>query len=186
MATFNALIEDIDKKFFASVYNAVKTTGQEVIAELQQRGPSWTGRFSNSWELAEGNIAVSGNRAQGEPLAVLFPKAAPSLRKFTGNAEVVFRITNISPQPYKDLALDKIEGQFEHITPEPLTALGLSKYEEFTQGRSFSSRRGAAGTGGPGLSSRTAALDWYSDYLSGGYIPRIIKTQLSAIVYRAQ
>jgi hypothetical protein len=186
MAKFEALIEDIDKKFFTSVYNAVKVAGQEVVAELQQRGPSWTGRFSNSWELAEGNIAVSGNRAQGEPLAVIFPKAAPSIRKLKGNTEIVFRITNISPQPYKDLALDKIEGQFEHITPEPLTALGRSKYEEFNQGRSINSRRGAAGTGGPGRSSRTADLDWYKDYLSGGYIPRIIKTQLSAAVSRAQ
>lgn len=185
MAKFEALVTDIDKKFFASIYNEVKLIGQEVITELQQRGPSWTGKFSNSWELAEGNTAVSGNRAQGEPKAVVFPKQPPSIKNVAAT-DIVFRITNLSPQPYKDLALDKREGQFEHITPRPQTALGQSKYEEFSQGRSFQSLRGAAGTGGPGLSSRTAALDWYSDYVSGGYIPRIIKTHLSSIVYRAQ
>jgi hypothetical protein len=186
MARFDALIEDIDKQFFSSVYNAAKTISQEVIAELQQRGPSWTGQFSNSWELAEGNKAVSGNRAQGEPLAVIFPKAPPNFRKMSSAKELVFRITNITPQPLKDIALDKTEGTFQHITPLPQTALGRSKYEEFTQGRSFQSRRGDAGTGGVGLSSRTAAPDWYVDYLSGGYIPRIIKTHLSSIVYKTQ
>ncbi len=185
MAKFSALVEDIDKKFFASVYNAVKAVGQEVVADLQQRGPSWTGRFSNSWELAEGSVAVSGGGAQGEPAAVVFPKATPSLKKFSTNAEIVFRITNTTPQPSKDIALDKAEGTFRHITPKPLTALGRSKYEEFTQGRAPNSLRGAAGTAGPGKSSRTAALNWYSDYLSGGYIPRIIKTQLSAVVSRS-
>ena len=186
MAKFEALIEDLDKKFFASVYNAAKAASQEIVADLQQRGPSWTGRFSNSWELAEGDIAVSGNRSQGEPLAVILQKAPPNLQKLRATTEIVFRITNLTPQPTKNIALDKIEGTFIHITALPETALGRTKYENFTQGRAAQTKRGAAGTGGPGLSSRTAALDWYSDYLNGGYIPRIIKTRLSATIRRTQ
>jgi hypothetical protein len=186
MAKFEALIDDLDKKFFASVYNAARLASQEIVADLQQRGPSWTGRFSNSWELAEGNTAVSGNKAQGEPIAVILQKTPPSLKKVGATTDIVFRITNLTPQPLKDIALDKVEGTFKHITPLPTTALGRAKYEEFAQGRAAQSRRGDTGTGGAGLSSRTAALDWYSDYLGGGYIQRIIKTRLNAVVNRVQ
>jgi hypothetical protein len=182
MATFEALIQDLDTKVYAAVYNAAKQATQSVVADLQQAGPSWSGKFSNSWEIKEGNVSVSGNGVPGEPVAVIFPGLSRSTRKAQRTDVIVFKITNTSP--YKDLAMDKVEGSFTRPTKLPQTSLGRSKFDEILQGRTSSSQRGNIGGGSAGVSSRTANLDWYSDYVSSGRIERIIKTQLSSLVRR--
>jgi len=182
MATFEALIQDLETKFYTSVYNAAKQASQAVVADLQQAGPSWSGKFSNSWEIEEGGTSVSGNSVPGEPVAVIFPGLPKSTRKAQSTDIIVFKITNTSS--YKDLAMDKVEGSFTRPTKLPQTSLGRSKFDEVLQGRAGLSRRGSTGGGGAGASSRTANLDWYPDYVNSGRIERIIKTQLSSLVRR--
>lgn len=185
MAKFEALINDVGR-FYTSVYNGAKRSAERVVDELQQEGPSWTGRFSNSWQISEGRTRVSGDGQPGEPRPLQFP-AAPTggPRQFTKSDVIVFSILNVSP--YRDLAMDKIEGVFERPKDAqiPQTQLGLSKWDPVDQGRKPNSKRGQTGGGNPNSSSsRTAILDWYTNYVDSGKIQRVIQTELSASVQR--
>jgi hypothetical protein len=185
MTKFEALINDVNK-FYSSVYNGAKRSAERVVEDLQQKGPSWTGRFSNSWQITEGGTTVTSTGQPGEPQPVNFPVLpASKARKFTQQDVVLFSIFNGSQ--YRDLAMDKVEGVFERPknAPIPQTQLGLSKWDPVQQGRKQSTRRGDIGGGdGSGSSSRTAMLDWYPNYVNSGKIQRIITSELSVAVQR--
>lgn len=182
MAKFEALIEDVGR-FYSSVYNGAKRSAERVVGDLQQAGPSWTGVFSNSWQISEGQTTVSGNGAAGEPRKLTFPALPATQRKFTSTSTVVFSIVNTAN--YRELALDKEEGIFRRPSPLPKTELGRRKFYEVNEGRVDPSKRWDVGGGNPeSSSSRTAAQDWYSDYVNSGNIQRIIKSELSTAVRR--
>lgn len=183
MAKLEALIKDADR-FYASVYNGVKRSAEKVVDELQQAGPSWTGKFSNSWEIREGQKTVSGGGVQGEPKQLTFPPlAVTNTRLFKSTDSIVFSIFNTSS--YRDLALDKKEGTFRRPTALPQTELGQRKFFEVNQGRVNPSKRWEVGGGSlKSSSSRTANQDWYSDYISSGKIQRILKNELDSSVRR--
>lgn len=183
MAKFEALINDVGR-FYTSVYNGAKRSAERVVDELQQEGPSWTGRFSNSWQISEGRTRVSGDGQPGEPRPLHFPAApAGGSRLFTKNDVVVFSISNSSA--HSDLARDLVTGSFFRPTEQPQTQLGLRKWERINEGRNRNVLRGQIGGGKPGNgSSRTADLDWYTTYVNSGKIQRVIQTELSASVQR--
>jgi hypothetical protein len=182
MAKLEALIKDVDR-FYSSVYNGVKRSAEQVVHDLQQEGPSWTGTFSNSWQISEGQKTVSGNGKTGEPIKLTFPEMAASSRRFRTNDLVVFSILNTAK--HRDLAMDKAEGTFRRPSPLPQTELGRRKFYEVNEGRVNPSKRWNVGGGNPNsASSRTAVPDWYSAYIGSGRIQRIIKTELSVSVQR--
>lgn len=182
MAKLEALIKDVDR-FYSSVYNGVKRSAERVVSDLQQEGPSWTGNFSNSWQISEGGKTVSGNGRAGEPVPLTFPERVTSSRKFGKTDIIVFSILNTSG--YKDLAMDKAEGVFRRPSPLPQTELGRRKFYEVNEGRVNPSKRWDVGGGNPNSSSsRTATRDWYTTYINSGKIQRIIKTELSTSVQR--
>lgn len=184
MAKFEVLIQDVDR-FYAAVYNGAKRAAERVVTEVQQEGPSWTGTFSNSWEIAEGTKRVSGDSQPGEPRPVAFPSLVVSTRKFNKQDIIIFSILNISP--YRDLAMDKVEGVFTRPkdAPVPQTQLGLSKWDPLNEGRRTNTKRGQTGGGDPDkTSSRTAPLDWYKTYLSSGKIQKAVQSELNVSVRR--
>jgi hypothetical protein len=184
MAKFEALITDVDK-FYASIYNNAKRAAEKVVSDLQQEGPSWTGTFSNSWEISEGNKRVAGDKQAGEPRQLTFPALQPSRRTFKSTDVITFSILNTSP--HKDLAMDKIEGVFNRPkdAPIPQTQLGLKKWDPVNEGRRTDTKRGQTGGGNPASSSsRTAPLDWYSTYLGSGKIQKAIQNELGTAVRR--
>lgn len=183
MAKFEALLRDTDR-FYASVYNGAKRSAERVVADLQQEGPSWTGRFSNSWQISEGDTTVKGTNSPGEPQQLKFPVLrADSAKLFTKDDVVVFSILNTSP--HKDLAMDKVEGKFERPTDKPQTQLGLSKWLEQAGGRAGTVKRYQLGGGNPlSKSSRTAVQDWYTGYVGSRRIQQIIRAELNTSVQR--
>ena len=44
-------IENIDKTIAAYFLSAAQGSAMQVVDDLQQKGPSWTGKFSNSWQI---------------------------------------------------------------------------------------------------------------------------------------
>lgn len=184
MAKFEALLQDVDK-FYAAIYNGAKRAAERVVTEVQHEGPSWTGTFSNSWEIVEGSKRVTGDKQIGEPRPLNFPALTVSNRKFTKQDTIVFSILNTSP--YRDLAMDKVEGIFNRPknAPVPQTRLGLSKWDPMSEGRRANTKRGQTGGGDPDkTSSRTAPLDWYKTYLSSGRIQKAVQNELNVSVRR--
>ena len=192
--------KDIGKMFrqidqdIASVtlLGAIKSA-EKTVQELQKEGPSWTGRFSNSWEIkGPQGQQVKGDGREGEPRPVKFmtapftgPQALRTLvRTGLTTRKAVFTISNFSP--WAGEATDLRESRFYRPTPEPQTQLGLSKWEQSGQRRpSKQHPRYDIFGGGTGDASRTAPKDWFTKYVTGGKLDRAITIEMDNMLRRS-
>ena len=62
------------QRYTANKLNGALVGAEEVVKLLQFKGPSWTGRYSNSWQIRVGNEKTTGTRKPGNPQPVKAPK----------------------------------------------------------------------------------------------------------------
>jgi len=183
--------QEIDRIAASALLVGPTVAAERIVKELQQAGPSWTGRFSNSWQI-EGpqGQTVRGDGRPGEPRPVEFttapftgPQAAATLFRTTVlKDKIVFKISNYSD--YADTATDFVEGTFRRPTPEPLTQLGKSKFFEGNKPREGNTFRWDVGSRAViGPSSRTAEQDWLPNYASAG-LNRAVQISMDAVLNR--
>jgi hypothetical protein len=181
--------KELDRVAASAVLIGPIAAAERVVREVQQAGPSWTGKFSNSWQI-EGpqGQSVKGDGQPGEPRPVQFttapftgPQAAATLFRTTVlKDKVVFRVSNFST--YAAEATDEVQSTFVRPkdAPIPQTQLGLSKWDEQNTTRLRNTYRGQTGGGRPnGSASRTAPLDWLATYASAG-LNRAVKIEMDA------
>ena len=186
-------------RYTATVLNKGVLPGvEEVVKELQHLGPSWTGRYSNSWQIIVGKEKSTGTKRPGNPQPVKAPKMnVRSIREGrVSRDEINIEIRNVNEK--KEYAEDKKQGRFKRgkvkgrggikvIGNQPRTAKGKSKFEETGGGRGGLTMRGEIGGGKSGvLSGRTAELDWLPKYLRGGSLQQTIKLELNKGVKQAK
>jgi hypothetical protein len=161
----------------------LKKSAEKIVSELQEAGPSWTGSFSNSYQVATQSGVTSGTGQPGEPRPI-------NVLVLTGkellSEGVKYTISNTSD--HADIALDlKSRSDFRRPGGKPQTAQGMAAWggENISKkGRAKPSLRGEIGTGTEGESSRTAPLDWYDTYLKGGKIDKRIKLEMDQVFRR--
>ena len=181
--------KELDRVAASAVLIGPIAAAERIVREVQQAGPSWTGKFSNSWQI-EGpqGQSVKGDGQPGEPRPVQFttapftgPQAAATLFRTTVlKDKVVFRVSNFST--YAAEATDEVQSTFVRPkdAPIPQTQLGLSKWDEQNTTRLRNTYRGQTGGGRPnGSASRTAPLDWLATYASAG-LNRAVKIEMDA------
>mgnify|MGYP003125668456 CR=1 FL=1 len=165
---------------------------KRTIKELQQEGPSWTGRFSNSYQIETPDGRVyKGDGQPGEPRPIKLPAGLLSgPQNLRGSLPIKDRaVTTISNfSRWVEEATDRKEHFFSRPTPKPQTALGLRKWE-IHQGNSRRPRPGKRGNvPGPlgsidtGKDSRTADLDWLDTYINGGRLDRAVKIEIDRLM----
>jgi len=177
-------LEELDRIAATSAFNGPKAAAERAVRELQQEGPSWSGKFSNSWQIKSplGSTGSSkGDGQTGEPRAIFTPavtgrQVAKSV--FTKD-KIVFTISNFAE--YAAEATDLIESAFIRPPgqPFPQTQLGRSKFREGDGGRQQPSYRGYVGGGNPDSESgATADLDWFASYVEGGKLDRAVRIEM--------
>ena len=152
----------------------IKRSAEDIVSDLQGAGPSWTGSFSNSYQIATSSGVTGGTGQPGEPrpvnaLVLTGPELVSNGTKYT--------ISNTSE--HADIALDLVSrSDWTRPGGRPQTAKGMAAWK-LGGGRDNPSRRGEIDGGDTkGESSRTAPLDWYDDYIKGGKIDKTIKLQM--------
>ena len=187
------LLQQLDRDISSLALLGAIKSAQRAVSELQQEGPSWTGRFSNSWEInGPQGQQVKGDGQPGEPRTIGFPTGPftgpQAVRvlgrtRFTTN-KVVFKIDNFSP--WAAYASDLAEGEFfRPSSPEPETQLGKSKWKRSGQSRpSGTSRRYQINGGGTGDASRTAKENWLTNYINGGRLDKAIAIEVDKMSRR--
>jgi len=193
------LIKDLDRIVPSLIFNGPVNSAIKVVAELQDRGPSWSGKFSNSWVIKTPsktftcpNFGQPGEPRRIKKLSVTGREVLAS--EFLKNS-IVFEIFNDSPLnysgvAYKDYALDKKEGrpyrnEVWGLTPQ--TNKGRSSLQTVNTGRKPTSRRGDIGGGSSNsMSSRTAPLDWFPTYVQGGEINRAIRIEMDQAIDKSK
>lgn len=186
------LIENLDRIGSSLVVSGPSRVAKRTIKELQQEGPSWTGRFSNSWQIETPDGRVyKGDGQPGEPRPIKLPAGLLTGRQnIKGSLPLKDRaVTTISNfSDYVAEATDLVEAQWFRPTDQPQTALGRKKFRQGDGGRprtegkpsqQISSYRGLIG-GGPDdrESSATADLDWFATYMEGGALDRAVRIEV--------
>lgn len=178
------LLKELDRVAATTVFNGPKAAAERTVRELQQEGPSWTGKFSNSWQI-ESPLGASGSSKgdgqPGEPRPIYSPALTGQqvVKSILKKDKVTFTISNFSS--YAPEATDLIESAFIRPPgqPMPQTQLGLRKFREGDGGRQQPSYRGYLGGGDPNReSSATADLDWFATYVEGGKLDRAVKIEM--------
>ena len=171
-------------KIFASIVASKTLKGAEVIVDaLQERGPQWSGRFSNSWVIRTPSRSTRPSQKRVKPEKVKAPQV-------TGR-EVVFKnswlvsIENVAP--YAAIAMDLEEGKFSRGWYLKGPVANDIKWDRTGGGRRLGPsvppmKRGVVNYGEGGMASRTADLDWFSTFRRGGKIGQIIKKYMGTTV----
>ena len=197
---FGKVFRQIDRDFASATLIGAIKAAEGTVADLQKDGPSWSGTFGNSWQIAgpQGQ-KIKGSGLPGEAKPLKFkegpftgPQATATLvRTNLLKDKVVFTISNFAPHAAK--AIDAIEQDkimyprgWQLYPDGPNTGQGRSNEEIATSGRKNSSVRGDIGGGDPNSTSmRTAPLDWYATYAEGGRLDRRIKIEMDSALRRA-
>lgn len=203
---FFKLIDKVERFGSSVIVSGPTRAAKRTIRELQQEGPSWTGRFSNSYQIeTPDGRAYKGDGQPGEPRPINLP---PGLLSGPQNLRAslpikdraVTTISNFSE--YAAEATDVAQSTFFRPTEEPTTALGQRKFRRGDGGRprtdsSFNAETGVkTGTsmqlpsyrgvigGGPEEreSSATADIDWLADYVRGGRLDRSVRLAMDDLL----
>ena len=135
----------------------------EIMNDLAEAGPEWSGKFQDSWVAVPIGRAASGSTGGGYPYTLNdVPKLSTSIKETAR----VKKFEIVNTQPYAEYALDLKEGKFKGI--------GNPAGEVVATGsRPVPGRRGdVSGTGG---ARSTAPLDWYTSYLNGGGMAKALQ-----------
>ena len=159
------LADNLEGAVFFAFKKGLQRSAENIVKELQEKGPTWSGRFANSWEIASASQVSSGSGAPGRPQ----PLKAPLLtnNEFKFKPEVKYYIANKAP--YADYALDLKEGVF-WPEGEPLANRQVVK----SGSRPSNPHKRGAVSAGEGNATSSAELDWYTTYLQGRQIDRTI------------
>jgi hypothetical protein len=183
----NKGFSDFDKRitrYTANKLNGALVGAEEVVKLLQFKGPSWTGRYSNSWQIRVGNEKTTGTRRPGNPQPVKAPKMnVKKIREAQKKGLIEVQISNLARSAA--YAEDKKLGRFRRgkvgtkvIGNEPRTSSGKGKFRQSGSGRTGLTKRGHIGGGVPGvLSGATAELDWLPKTLKGGKLKQLLKLE---------
>lgn len=185
-------IKNIDQTIAAFFLSSAQGSAMQIVKDLQDEGPSWTGKFSNSWQIETRTPGLEwrGTMQEGEAVSPFDdgsggPKVTMrDARDVLEKGKIAFRVSNVSPvnnsgQQYAEFATDRKEGMFsgKWAGIEPKTQKGKESRETAKTKRNIPDKRGNIGSGTKeGLSSRTAEEDWFDRYINEKMTDTIKKT----------
>jgi len=162
---FIQLLENLEAGFFAPFIVGVAQSAQGVVRELQEKGPAWSGQFSNSWEIASASKVTSGTGATGAPQRLLAPILTTD--EYKRRPEIKYYIANKAP--HADVALDLKEGRFwpdgQPKAPRRIVASGS---------RPAGLHKRGAVQPGEGKATSSAEQDWYARYIQEKRVDKAI------------
>ena len=142
------------------VVNGARTAAANVMNDLAERGPEYSGIFKDSWR-AQGVGSASGSGSR----SIFF--------KFVNTGKLIIRIVNTQTD-YVMQALDLERGKF--------------RPDMFSDGRPIPPigkvvKQGARGNEpifrgefvGPGIGKSTAKANWYTTYVKGGAFKKAVR-----------
>lgn len=141
------------------INKVARVAAVNIMNDLAEAGPEWTGEFQDSWIAIPVGAAASGSTGGGYPYTLNdVPKLSTSIKE-TARVKK-FEIVNI--QPYAAYALDLEQGVFR----------GSIRLQNPAGNVVAAGSRPTPGfrgdVSGDGEARSTAPLDWYTNYLNGG------------------
>nr|AFX83778.1 hypothetical protein MedDCM-OCT-S15-C1-cds38 [uncultured Mediterranean phage MEDS1 group]BAR22046.1 putative phage tail protein [uncultured Mediterranean phage uvMED]BAR22051.1 putative phage tail protein [uncultured Mediterranean phage uvMED]BAR22121.1 putative phage tail protein [uncultured Mediterranean phage uvMED]BAR39016.1 putative phage tail protein [uncultured Mediterranean phage uvMED] len=176
-------LKDFDRVTNDVAFNAPMEAANTVVNKLKDIGPSWTGRFNNSWNIDTPikSLNTKGKKSRGEavPLKIRVLKSRQNAKKLRASNEAVFIIHNVAS--YAMQAIDV--ANFTPLKPPPKVT---SKRTQ-TGFRESGLRGLDVVSSEPGANARqTAPLDWFKTYSNGGAMNKDAKIGYNKIYRRVK
>ena len=166
----------------AIVNEGMGGAAERTVRTLQFLGPSWTGLYSNSWQIEISGKKSTGTRRRGEAKPIKSPKI--NARNLRGTKSAKCSIVNLARS--RGYAQDERLGRFrrgkaggKNIGDQPLTQQGRRSLRFEGSGRLKEGYRGDIGGSPGGFSSATAPLDWFKTYTAGGRFQADVALELN-------
>ena len=153
------------------VSKAARQAAVNVMNDLAEAGPVWSGEFQDSWVASPAIGAGSGSGSYPYSL-----NSVPEIKLSLAQARSALlpggkAYTIENTQPYAGYALDlDSNGEYKGI--------GFSGRPEgriVEQGTRNSGKRGDVTTDSTGEAISTAPLDWYTTYINGGEMQKALE-----------
>tara|TARA_Y100000592_G_scaffold1344_1_gene2112 strand:- start:37 stop:633 length:597 start_codon:yes stop_codon:yes gene_type:complete len=144
----------------AEINDGVRNAAVQVMNDLAEKGPVWSGKFRDSW------IAISKQKEGASASNGSFPYNLNNVPQLSlKQKEQVKKIEITNTSKWAKYALDLVEGRFfpPKEQPDPKGEIVKSGKRDITS----TTFRGDISSG-DGKAKITAPLDWYSTYLKGG------------------
>ena len=140
------------------VQSAARHAAAEIMNNLAEAGPNWSGRFKNSWVADAPGSAVG--KSSGYPYKISqVAKLKDTYKALEKNPKlVIYNATN-----YALIAMDLQEGKFRAIK-EPKGPI-VKEGKRRTDDNGLGIRGDVSGSGN---NKSTAELDWFMTYIDGG------------------
>ena len=112
------------------------------------------------------------------------PSGQAISRAVLGKKQIVYNLTNVAK--HRAYAEDEKVGRFRRITPIPVAQGG--KWVQTSSGRKEGEvlRPDIGGGSEKGVSSRTAPLDWFPNYLNSGKVSKAITVETDKALKRSK
>jgi len=144
------------------INEVARVAAVNIMNDLAEAGPEWSGEFQDSWIAIPVGKAASGSTGGGYPYTLNdVPKLSTSIKETAR----VKKFEIVNTQPYAAIALDLEPGSFMKI--------GRPAGNVVAQGTRQGGIRG--NVSGDGNAESTAPLDWYTSYLDGGGMAKALQ-----------
>jgi|TARA_R100000084_G_scaffold88369_1_gene42543 hypothetical protein len=179
----NELLQDLDSLAVNLAFNGPARAAEEMIKDLQEESPAWTGKFRNSWFIQSPNGQKTGGGGQpGEAIPVKAPALSGAqvgkafLQKLIGSKSDSSRLFTIgNSAEYADQATDLAPFKFEGPIPPRVAKTEFRKFGIRPKGSNIK-RGDVQGSGG---NTSSAPLDWFSNYHGSGRADEAVKRAYS-------
>lgn len=166
-------IERLGRDIQGLVAKAARHAAVNVMNDLAEAGPLWSGRFQDSW------VATSAQGSTGSGSYPYSLSSVPEIKLSLAEARsallpggLTYTIKNT--QPYAAYALDLQEGEFRGVD-----FAGPPEGKIFAQGTRGNGKppaiRGDVKTDAEGKAISTAPMDWYTTYINGGGMAKALE-----------
>tara|TARA_R100001086_G_scaffold239727_1_gene165360 strand:- start:426 stop:1028 length:603 start_codon:yes stop_codon:yes gene_type:complete len=174
--------------FTAAIVNkGMGGAAERTVRTLQLLGPSWTGLYSNSWQIEILGKKSTGTRRRGEAKPIKSPKINAKNLKEDKSAKC--SIVNLARS--RGYAQDERLGRFKRgkagnkiVGDKPFTQQGQANLRFENTSRLNPGYRGDIGGTSGGFSSATAPLDWFKTYTSGGRFNADVALEVNSVVQK--
>lgn len=164
------LAKEVQRMISGPVANAVREAGLEIVNQLADAGPAWSGKFSASWDI----IAPGGTARKRESIGSVYKYTRRNfpLKRFENalnsrNTANTIKFSIVNSASYAAFALDQDKAVFIRPDNNPVKINAV----ELGNGRDQPSLRHEIG--GPFSGSleeapaaRTAEPDWFEIYVA--------------------
>ena len=187
--TLKTFLKDFDKVTNDIAFNAPMQAANTVVNKLKTIGPSWTGRFNNSWEIDTPvrTFNAKGRKARGEavPLKIKILKSRQKAKILRSLNESVFVVHNVAS--YANQAIDAAPFTPFKVPPKVTSKDIQQGIRQGYRGLSEVVSSTDADVGkqkGIFIGRATAPLDWFKTYSNGGAMNKDVNVGYDKIYKR--